>query len=130
MAGDEVQQGPWGVDGRRAAVPTCAWYAFVIVSDSGGLLLLCAALVEGLVIVRAGSGVLVLEGLVRLVDILGSCHRAPCLRSAGAEVCFEDAARWPSQVGEERGVVGSSLGHDSHWHGDDANNGDVGPHKT
>ena len=31
--GDEVQQGRWCVDGCRAAVPTSACYALVIVSD-------------------------------------------------------------------------------------------------
>ena len=30
--GDEVQQGPWSVEGCRAAVPARAWYALVIVS--------------------------------------------------------------------------------------------------
>ena len=33
VGGDEVQQGPWSVEGCRAAVPAPAWYALVIVSD-------------------------------------------------------------------------------------------------
>ena len=33
IGGDEVQQGPWSVEGCRAAVPARAWYALVIVSD-------------------------------------------------------------------------------------------------
>ena len=33
VRGDEVQQGPWSVEGRGAAVPARAWYALVIVSD-------------------------------------------------------------------------------------------------
>ena len=31
--GDEVQQGPWYVEGCRVAVPARAWYALVVVSD-------------------------------------------------------------------------------------------------
>ena len=79
---------------------------------------------------RAGLVVLVLEGLVRRVDVLGSRHRAPCLRSACAEVCLEDAACWPLRVGEERGVVGSALGHDPHLRGGDVHYGDGGPHEA
>ena len=33
VGGDEMQQGPWSVEGCRAAVPPTAWYALVIVSD-------------------------------------------------------------------------------------------------
>ena len=33
VCGDEVQQGPWSVEGCRAAVPARAWYALVTVSD-------------------------------------------------------------------------------------------------
>ena len=33
VGGDEVRQGPWSVEGCRAAVPVRAWYALVIVSD-------------------------------------------------------------------------------------------------
>ena len=84
----------------------------------------------GLVLVLAGSGVLVLEGPVRRVDILGSEHRAPCPRSACAEVCLEDAARSPLRVGEERGVVGSALGHDCHLRGGDVHYGDGCPHEA
>ena len=33
VGGDEVQQGPWSVDGCRAAMPAHAWYVVVIVPD-------------------------------------------------------------------------------------------------
>ena len=33
VGGDEVQQGPWSVQGCRAAVRARAWYALVILSD-------------------------------------------------------------------------------------------------
>ena len=84
--------------------------------------------VGGLVLGWAVPGVLVLEGLVSLVNILGSWHRAPCFRGACAEVCLEDAARSPLRVGEERGVVGSALRHDSHRCGGGLYYGDGGPH--
>ena len=45
-----------------------------------------AAIVGGLVLARAGPGVLALEGCVRRVDVLGPRHVAPCLRSTCAEV--------------------------------------------
>ena len=86
-------------------------------------LLLCATIFRGLVLALAGSGGLVLERLVSLADVLLSRHRAPCLRSACAEVCLEDAACWPLRVGEERGVVGSALGHDPHLRGGDLHYG-------
>ena len=41
---------------------------------------------------RAGPGVLVMGSLVRRDDVLGPRHLVPCLRSACAEVCLEDAA--------------------------------------
>ena len=33
LGGDEVQQGPWSVEGCQAALPARAWFASVIVSD-------------------------------------------------------------------------------------------------
>ena len=89
-------------------------------SDGDGLLLLRAAVVGGLVLVRSGWGVLALEGLVRCVDIIGTWHHVPCLRSACAEVCLEDAARWPLPIGEERGVVRSALLRRLRLHGQNA----------
>ena len=61
----------------------------------------------------AGSEVLVLKSLVRRVDVLGSRHRAPCLCSACAEVCLEEAACWLLRVRKDLGVVGSALGHEA-----------------
>ena len=89
-----------------------------------------AAVVGGLVLILAGSGMLVLEGLVRRVDILGSRHREPCLRSACAEVCFQDAACWPLRVGEERSVGGSAPEHDPHVCVGDVHYCDGGPHEA
>ena len=69
----------------------------------GRLLLLRAVVVGGLVLSWAGPGVLVLESLVRRVDVPGSRHFTPCLRSACAEACLEDAACWPLRS-EENGA--------------------------
>ena len=83
---------------------------------------------------RSGPGMLALESLVRRVDVLGPRHVAPCLRSACAEVRFEDAACWPLSislwVGKERSVVGVALGHDLHLRWGDIHYGDGGPHEA
>ena len=68
----------------------------------------------GLVLARAGLGMLAPESLVRRVDVLGPRRFAPCLRSACAEVRLEDVACWPLRVGKKRGVVGVARGHDPH----------------
>ena len=78
----------------------------------------------------AGPGVLVLESLLRRVDVLGSRYFAPCLGSACAEVCLEDAACWPLRVRKEQAVVGAVLGHDLHLRRGDVYLGDGGPHEA
>ena len=47
VRGDEVQQGPRSVEGRRAAVPAPAWYALVTVSDWWYIGLRCAVFQDG-----------------------------------------------------------------------------------
>ena len=97
---------------------------------TGGLLLRRVAVVWGLLLARARSGVLAPESLVRRVDVLGPRHVAPCLCSACAEVRLEDAACWPLRVRNERGVVGVALGHDLHLRWGDVNYGDGGSHRA
>ena len=98
--------------------------------DRGGLLPLLVSIVVGLVLLRAESGVLVLEGFVRRVYILGSWNCAYYFRGACAEICLEDAARWPWRVEEERGVLGFAWGHDCHVSGGDVHYGDRGSHEA
>ena len=47
VGGDEVQQGPWSVEGCRAAVPARAWYALVTVSDWRYIGLRCIVFGDG-----------------------------------------------------------------------------------
>ena len=56
VGGDEVQQGPWNVEGCRAAMPARAWYALVIVSDWWHIAL------RGVVIGDGRGGMVSLDG--------------------------------------------------------------------
>ena len=47
---------------------------------------------------RAGQGLLVWKVLYAVSVPSGPRHLAPCLRSACAEICLEDAACWPLRV--------------------------------
>ena len=102
-----MNQGVWC---RWTVGVACLWPLGASSRMVGGVLLLCAAVVRGLMLVQAGSGVLVLEGLVSHVDILGTRHRASSLCSTCAEVCLEDAARWPLRVRRGTGRGGLHTG--------------------
>ena len=71
-----------------------------------------------------------MESLVRRVDVFGSRHREPCIRSACPEVCLQDAACGPLWVGKEPGAVGSALGHDPDLRWGDVYYGDIGPQEA
>ena len=92
MGGDEVQYGPWGVEACRAAVPACAWYALVIVSDWWHIGL------RGVVFGDGQGGVVPLDGAGSVLCPLGASSRM-----------VGDVQPSPDKVGSFR-FVSPSLG--------------------
>ena len=74
-----------------------------------------------------GAGLLLLEGLVQLVNVVGRRHRPPWFRGACAEVFLESMSCQPLWAGKEWCVVASAMRHGVDLRGGEVHNGDGGP---